>query len=45
VKGDLDAKRVTVRTVPALLAKSKAWRGYDEAASSIKDAMKKLAKK
>src|SRR5215468_6061947 len=43
VKGDLDPKRFTVRTVPALLAKSKAWRGYDDVASSIKDAMKKLA--
>jgi bifunctional non-homologous end joining protein LigD len=45
VKGDLDPKRFTVRTVPALLAKSKAWQGYDDAASSIKAAMKKLAAK
>jgi len=45
VKGDLDPKRFTVRTVPALLAKSKAWAGYEEAASSIKAAMKKLAAK
>jgi bifunctional non-homologous end joining protein LigD len=45
VKGDLDPKRFTVRTVPALLAKSKAWAGYDDAASSIKTAMKKLAAK
>jgi len=43
VKGDLDPKRYTVRTVPALLAKTKAWDGYDDAASSIKAAMKKLA--
>jgi bifunctional non-homologous end joining protein LigD len=43
VRGDLDAKRYTVRTVPALLAKSKAWEGYDEAASSIKAAIKKLS--
>jgi bifunctional non-homologous end joining protein LigD len=42
VRGDLDPKRYTVRTVPALLAKSKAWDGYDDAASSIKNAMKKL---
>jgi bifunctional non-homologous end joining protein LigD len=42
VRGDLDPKRYTVRTVPALLAKSKAWDGYDDAASSIKSAMKKL---
>jgi len=45
LKGDLDPKRFTVRTVPALLAKSKAWAGYDDAASSIKVAMKKLAGK
>ena len=43
VKGDLDPKRFTVRTVPALLARTKAWDGYDDAASSIKAAMKKLA--
>ena len=42
VRGDLDPRRYTVRTVPALLAKSKAWDGYDEAASPIKAAMKKL---
>ena len=45
VKADLDPKRFTVRTVPSLLAKSKAWQGYDEAASSIKAAMKRLEKK
>ena len=42
-RGDLDSKRFTVRTVPALLKKTKAWEGYDEAASSIKSATKKLA--
>ncbi len=42
VKGDLDPKRFTVRSVPALLARSRAWQGYDDAASSIKAAMKKL---
>jgi bifunctional non-homologous end joining protein LigD len=45
VKGDLDPKRYTVRTVPKLLAKTKAWEGYDDAASSIKPAIKKLAGK
>jgi bifunctional non-homologous end joining protein LigD len=45
VRGDLDPRRYTVRTVPALLAKTKAWDGYDGAASSIKAAMKKLAGK
>jgi bifunctional non-homologous end joining protein LigD len=43
VRGDLDPKRYTVRTVPALLTKTKAWEGYDDAASSIKAAIKKLA--
>jgi bifunctional non-homologous end joining protein LigD len=42
LRGDLDPKRYTVRTVPALLAKTKAWEGYDEAAASIKPAIKKL---
>ncbi|MHC2468593.1 DNA ligase D [Bradyrhizobium embrapense] len=42
VRGDLDPKKYTVRTVPALLARSKAWNGYEDAASSIKAAMKKL---
>ncbi|MGA2055515.1 MAG: DNA ligase D [Bradyrhizobium sp.] len=42
VRDDLDPKRYTIRTVPALLAKSKAWDGYDDAASSIKSAIKKL---
>ena len=45
VRGDLDPKKYTVRTVPALLAKTKAWDGYDDAAVSIKAAMKKLAGK
>jgi bifunctional non-homologous end joining protein LigD len=42
VRGDLDPKRYTVRTVPATLAKTKAWQGYDDAAASIKAAIKKL---
>jgi bifunctional non-homologous end joining protein LigD len=45
VRGDLDPKKYTVRSVPGLLAKTKAWDGYDDAASSIKAAMKKLAGK
>jgi bifunctional non-homologous end joining protein LigD len=45
VKNDLDPKRYTIRTVPGLLAKSKAWKGYDDAAASIKPAIKKLAEK
>ena len=43
VRGDLDPKKYTVRSVPALLVKTKAWDGYDDAAASIKAAMKKLA--
>jgi bifunctional non-homologous end joining protein LigD len=34
-----------VRTVPTLLAKSKAWDGYEDAAGQIKPAMKKLVEK
>jgi bifunctional non-homologous end joining protein LigD len=44
VRSDLDPKRYTIRTAPALLAKSTAWRGYDEAARPLEDAIKKLAK-
>jgi bifunctional non-homologous end joining protein LigD len=43
LRNDLDPKRYTVRTVPALLGKTKAWEGYDNAAASIKPAIKKLA--
>jgi bifunctional non-homologous end joining protein LigD len=43
VRGDLDPKRYTVRTVPALLARTRAWQGYDDAAASIKDAMRKFS--
>jgi bifunctional non-homologous end joining protein LigD len=45
VKADLDPKRFTLRTVPALLAKTKAWQGYDDAASSIKTAIRELAER
>jgi bifunctional non-homologous end joining protein LigD len=45
VRDDLDPKRYTVRTVPSLLARTKAWDGYDDAASSIKSAIRKLAGK
>jgi bifunctional non-homologous end joining protein LigD len=45
VRADLDPKKYTVRTVPALLAKTRAWEDYDAAAASIKAAMKKLAAK
>jgi bifunctional non-homologous end joining protein LigD len=45
VKSDLDPRRYTLRSVPAILSKSKAWQDYDDAASSIKAAIKKLAAK
>ena len=45
LRGDLDPKRFTVRTVPALLARTRAWDGYDDAASSIRSAIGKLAEK
>ena len=45
VRGDLDPKRYAVRTVPALLGKTKAWDGYEDAAGAIKPAIKKLVAK
>jgi bifunctional non-homologous end joining protein LigD len=45
VRGDLDPKRYTLRTVPALMKKSKAWDGYDDAAGPIRPAIKKLVDK
>ena len=44
-KADLDPSRFTVRTLPGLLKKTKAWEGYDDAAGSIADAIKKLGKR
>ena len=43
VKAGLDPRRYTVRTVPALLARTKAWAEYEAAAASITAAIKKLA--
>ena len=45
LRGDLDPKKFTVRTVPALLVRNTAWQAYDDAAAPIKAAMKKLAGK
>lgn len=42
VKSDLDPARYTVRSVPALLKRSKAWAEYAEAASPLADAIAKL---
>ncbi len=45
VRNDLDPKRYTLRSVPPLLARTKAWEGYDKAAASIKPAIKKLGER
>jgi bifunctional non-homologous end joining protein LigD len=42
LRSDLDPKKFTVRTVSALLARTKAWDDYDDAASPLKPAIKKL---
>jgi bifunctional non-homologous end joining protein LigD len=42
VKADLDPLAYSVRTVPGLLRRSKAWAGYEEAGESIVEAMKTL---
>lgn len=43
VRQDLDPSRFTIRTVPPLLAKSRAWRDYGKATRSLDVAMRKLA--
>jgi bifunctional non-homologous end joining protein LigD len=42
VRHGLDPVRFTVRSAPALLAKGKAWKGYDESAKSLADAIRKI---
>ena len=42
VEAGLDPKRFTVRTAPALFEKSSAWKDYDSAAASLRDAIRKL---
>ncbi len=44
VKAGLDAARFTVRTAPALLARSKAWKEYGDAERSLVEAVRRLAK-
>ena len=44
VRADLDPLRYTVRSVPGLLGTSKAWAGYDAAATPIVEAIKRLGK-
>jgi len=45
VKSDLDPKRFTIRTVPALLRKSKAWEDYPAGARPLSDAIARLGKR
>jgi bifunctional non-homologous end joining protein LigD len=42
LRSDVDPRKFTLRSVPALLKKSKAWLGYDGAAASIKSAIGKM---
>ena len=44
VKKGLDPARYTIRTVPALLSRTKAWEGYSEAEVSLADAIKRLGR-
>jgi bifunctional non-homologous end joining protein LigD len=44
VKADLDPKRFTIRTVPALLAKTTAWEDYNDGARPLDLAIKRLGK-
>jgi len=45
VRRGLDPQRFTLRTAPALLAKSKPWADYCEAGVSLTDAIRKLTKR
>jgi bifunctional non-homologous end joining protein LigD len=44
VKAGLDPKRFTVRTGPALLAKTKAWKDYGDSARSLVVAIRKITR-
>jgi bifunctional non-homologous end joining protein LigD len=44
VKKGLDPKAFTVRSAPALLGKSKAWKDYDAGARSLADAIKHITR-
>ena len=42
VKAGLDPERFTLRTAPALLKKTKAWRDYDKGAVPLREAIQAL---
>jgi bifunctional non-homologous end joining protein LigD len=42
VKAGLEPQAFTVRTAPALLRRSGAWKGYADCARSLKEAIRKL---
>jgi bifunctional non-homologous end joining protein LigD len=44
LKAGLDPHRYTIRTAPALLGKSKAWKDYCDAERPLRDAMTRLGK-
>ncbi len=44
VKSNLDPKRFTVRTVPGLIARGRAWADYTDGARPLADAMARLEK-
>ena len=44
VKSDLDPLRFTIRKVPALLRRTKAWEDYCDAEGSLDSAIKQLTK-
>lgn len=44
VKSDLDPKRFTIRTVPALLSESSAWEDYCNGQRSLEQAIKRLGR-
>jgi bifunctional non-homologous end joining protein LigD len=44
VRANLDPRRFTMRTAPALIARSAAWKDYADAARPLADAIRKLEK-
>lgn len=44
VRSDLDPKRFTLRSLPALLAKTVAWKDYCDRERSLEQAIKRLAR-